>query len=103
MKAEDLIKNNALTDIEVTNGPTVVFTEIALTAINMVRKKAKKTPWIITKERLPPSDDDLYIALDNRMNPPGCDVCSFNPATKAWTDSKGCIVFPTHWMMIPEV
>lgn len=39
MKSEDLIKNNSLTNIEVTEGQTVVFTEIALTAINMAREE----------------------------------------------------------------
>ena len=36
MKAEDLIKNNSLTNIEVTGDQTtVVFTDIALTAVYM--------------------------------------------------------------------
>lgn len=39
MKAKELIENNSLTNIEVTGGQTVVFTEIALTAINMAREE----------------------------------------------------------------
>lgn len=39
MKAEDLIKNNSLTNIEVVDGQSVVFTEIALTAINLAREE----------------------------------------------------------------
>ena len=38
MKAEELIKNNALQDIEVAGRQKVVFEEIALTAVNMARK-----------------------------------------------------------------
>lgn len=73
--------------------------------LNMFRKgvewEKRQSPWISVEERLPLSDDDLYIALDTKMNPSGCDVCEFNPNTKQWTDSKGYIVFPTHWMPIP--
>lgn len=61
-----------------------------------------QSPWISVNERLPASDDDLYLALDIEMNPPGCDICDFNPQSKKWTDCKGCIVFPTHWMPIPK-
>lgn len=41
MTAEDLIKNNSLTDIEVTGNQTIVFSEIALTAVNMAREEVK--------------------------------------------------------------
>nr|UWI14899.1 MAG: hypothetical protein [Bacteriophage sp.] len=41
MTAEDLIKNNSLSDIEVTGNQTIVFSEIALTAINMAREEVK--------------------------------------------------------------
>ena len=40
MKAEYLIKNNALTDITVCKGQKVVPFEIALTALNMAKKEA---------------------------------------------------------------
>lgn len=40
MKAEDLIKNNAVADILVVGDQSVVFTEIALTAINMAKIEA---------------------------------------------------------------
>lgn len=63
----------------------------------------EQSPWISVDECLPLSDDDLYIALDTKMKPPGCGVCAFNPNTKKWTDSKGCIVLPTHWMPIPKL
>lgn len=39
MKAKELIENNSLTNIEITGEQTVVFTEIALTAINMAREE----------------------------------------------------------------
>lgn len=68
-----------------------------------VNWQVKQSPWISVDECLPLSDDDLYIALDTKMKPPGCGVCAFNPNTKKWTDSKGCIVLPTHWMPIPKL
>ena len=42
MKAEELIKNNALQDIEVAGKQKVVFEEIALTAVNMARKEERE-------------------------------------------------------------
>ena len=39
MTAKELIDNNSLTDIEVRDGQNVVFSEIALTAINMAREE----------------------------------------------------------------
>lgn len=39
MNAIELIENNSLTNIEVTGGQTVVFTEIAMTAINIAREE----------------------------------------------------------------
>lgn len=39
MKAKELIENNSLTNIEVIGGQKVVFTEIALTAVNMAREE----------------------------------------------------------------
>lgn len=72
----------------------------------MFRKGAEwqsgKSPWISVENQLPQSDDDLYIVLDTKMNPPGCGVCNFNPKTKAWIDERYNIVNPTHWMPIPK-
>ena len=42
MKAEELIKNNALQDIEVAGKQKVVFEEIAITAVNMARKEEQE-------------------------------------------------------------
>ena len=42
MKAEDLVNNNSLTNIEVTGRDTVVYTGIALTAINMARMEEQE-------------------------------------------------------------
>lgn len=39
MKAKELIENNSLTNIDIIGEQTVVFTEIALTAINMAREE----------------------------------------------------------------
>ena len=64
--------------------------------------QVKQSPWIKVEEQLPTSDNNLYIALDTKMNPFGCDVCDFDLQSKKWTDSKGYIVFPTHWMPIPD-
>ena len=41
MKAEELIKNNALQNIEVAGKQKVVFEEIAITAVNMARKEER--------------------------------------------------------------
>lgn len=65
--------------------------------------QSKQSPWISVEEQLPQSDDDLYIVLDTKMNPPGCGVCDFNPKTKAWIDERYNIVNPTHWMPIPKI
>ena len=42
MKAEELIKSNALQNIEVAGKQKVVFEEIALTAVNMARIEEKE-------------------------------------------------------------
>ena len=42
MKAEELIKNNALQNIEVAGKQKVVFEEIALTAVIMARKEERE-------------------------------------------------------------
>jgi len=42
MKPEELIKNNALQDIEVAGKQKVVFEEIAITAVKLARKEEKK-------------------------------------------------------------
>lgn len=63
----------------------------------------KQSPWISVKDRLPQTDDDLYVVLDARMNPPGCGVCDFNPKTETWIDYDYNIIYPTHWMPIPSL
>lgn len=63
----------------------------------------KQSPWISVENQLPQLDDDLYIVLDTKMNPPGCGVCDFDPKTKAWIDECYNIVNPTHWMPIPKL
>lgn len=65
--------------------------------------QSKQSPWVSVKDRLPRTDDGLYIVLDVRMNPPGCGVCDFNPKTETWIDYGGNIVRPTHWMPIPPL
>ena len=65
--------------------------------------QAKQSPWISVKDRLPQTDDDLYIVLDARTNPPGCGVCDFNPKTETWIDYDYNIIYPTHWMPIPSL
>lgn len=39
MNAKELIEDNSLTNIEFAGGQTVVFTEIAMTAINLAREE----------------------------------------------------------------
>ena len=57
MKAEELIKNNALQDIEVTGEQKVVFEEIALLAVSMARMEEKEK-----------AIDTLNRVLDNWIN-----------------------------------
>ena len=45
MKAEELIKNNALQNIEVAGKQKVVFEEIAITAVNMARKEEQERAY----------------------------------------------------------
>lgn len=45
MKAEELIKNNALQNIEVVGKQKVVFEEIAITAVNMARKEERERAY----------------------------------------------------------
>ena len=45
MKAEELIGNNALQNIEVAGKQKVVFQEIAITAVNMARKEERERAY----------------------------------------------------------
>lgn len=63
MKAEDLINSNSLINIEVIDGQTVVFTEIAMTTVNMVRLEAKQSPWISVEERLPEEGQKVFVLV----------------------------------------
>ena len=45
MKAEELIKNNALQNIKVEGEQKVVFEEIAITAVKMARKEEKERAY----------------------------------------------------------
>lgn len=45
MKAEYLVKNNALQDIDVAGKHKVVFEEIALTAVSMARKEERECAY----------------------------------------------------------
>ena len=45
MKAEELIKNNALQNIEVAGKQKVVFEELAITAVNMARKEEQELAY----------------------------------------------------------
>ncbi len=64
--------------------------------------QAKQSPWISVEDRLPDHNDNLYITLDTKMNPPGCGVCDFDVKNKRWIDNRFEVVYPTHWMPIPE-
>lgn len=70
MNSIELIENNSLTNIEVTEGQTFVFTEIALTAINMAReegteRQAKQSPWINVNERMPEENENIIIMCEH--------------------------------------
>ena len=77
------------------------------TMINMFKKGAewqkRQSPWISVEERLPDNDDDLYIVLDTKLEPPACGVCDFDLGIAKWIGAVGTIVHPTHWMPIPEL
>ena len=66
MKAEDLVNNNSLTNVEVTGGDTVVCTGIALTAINMARMEERENVlrWISVKERLPELNENVLLLME---------------------------------------
>lgn len=74
--------------------------------LNMFKKgaeyKEKQSPWISVEEQLPQLNDDLYIVIDIKMNPPGIGVCEFNLKTKSWIDEYYNFINPTHWMQIPK-
>ena len=65
MKAEELIKNNALQNIEVAGKQKVVFEEIAITAVSMARKEEKerilKSLEFILDEWLDSGDAELFL------------------------------------------
>ena len=66
MKAEDLVNNNSLTNIEVTGRDTVVYTGIALTAINMARMEERENvlKWISVEERLPELNENVLLLIE---------------------------------------
>lgn len=79
MKAKELIENNSLTNIEVTGRQTVVFTEIALTAINMARKEGandliEQASANGQKKHQQGMDFMKYKAIEAYKN-----TCSFSP------------------------
>ena len=93
MKAEDLVNNNSLTNIEVTGRDTVVYTGIALTAINMARMEERENVlrWISVKERLPELNENVLLLME------GVPVIGLGENVK---DESLNI---THWMPIPEL
>lgn len=66
MKAEDLVNNNSLTNIEVTGRDTVVYTGIALTAINMARMEERENvlKWISVEDELPSLQDNVLLLIN---------------------------------------
>ena len=104
MKAEDLINSNTLTNIEVIDGQTVVFIEIAMTAVNMARLEAKQSPWISINDSFP--EDNALALCSSQIY--GKVVLRWNKLAKEWLypeenhiycdwDKVDC------WMYIPEV
>ena len=93
MKAEDLVNNNSLTNVEVTGGDTVECTGIALTAINMARMEERENVlrWISVKERLPELNENVLLLME------GVPVIGLGENVK---DESLNI---THWMPIPEL
>lgn len=103
MKAKELIENNSLTNIEVTEGQTVVFTEIAMTAINMAREEgaewqANQSPWISVEEQLPETNDgqslyEVIVATSDRR---------FQVVINTEVEHLVGLLGVTHWMPIPK-
>lgn len=82
MKAKDLIENNSLANIEITGEQTVVFTEIALTAIDMAREEgANKQASANGKKKYHQGMEFMkYKAIESYkescgFNVPGCCFC----------------------------
>ena len=65
MKPEELIKNNALTDISVSGGQMVVPIEIALTAINMTRLEVPEMAQRVISERKRQIEIEGYTPLQD--------------------------------------
>lgn len=64
--------------------------------------RSGQSPWISVKDRLPDDNDDLYIVLDTKVEPPACGVCDFDLNINKWVGAGGIIAHPTHWMPIPK-
>lgn len=112
MKAKELIENNSLTNIEVTEGQTVVFTEIAMTAINMAREEgakwqAEQSPWISVKDRLPEENTCVFFILEWRGIHKEYFAGSYKEG-KWETEQRTYAPYSfwgivTHWMPIPKI
>ena len=61
--AEDLIKNNALTNITVCDGQKVVPEEIALTAINVAKIEGYNQAIDDVIKLLDDSEEEIYIGV----------------------------------------
>ena len=117
MKAEDLVNNNSLSNIVITGGDTVVYTGIALTAINMARMEERENvlKWISVKEQLPlvdenslseQSDPVLVIIGQKGFYEP--EILVYNKHYHVWDTADGddfrCRVSDgDFWMAIPEL
>lgn len=62
----------------------------------------RQTPWISVKDKLPETDDDMYICLDTKMQPHGIGVCEYDSQIRLFIDNLKQIKHPTHWMYIPK-
>ena len=65
MKPEELIKNNALQNIEVAGKQKVVFEEIAITAVNIARKEERERAYnaleFVLDEWINSDDVELFL------------------------------------------
>lgn len=105
MTPEELIKNASLSNIEVNSDQTVVFTEIAKTAVNMARMEANQSPWVSIEDRFLEKYKDVFAKYTIRGKIKYDILFRCNSTEWYFTNMEEYIdesMIVTHWMPIPE-